>query len=193
VSRCKFVSCVWFYSLPVGVSDPGGSLDRPVKSLRAPCPDGLARDGTQEVGQALYYPAPGVPLVVGVTSASREGERDTEFARRFPRANPPQGGPGRPFYRGKERVQTYNGGRSLCANVSGSGVPKPCVHANVVVGGGLGPCTCDGVAVGGAPESCRSTAGSAARILLTSPCCRKGLRATGVMVHAGHHHYLSPG
>jgi hypothetical protein len=34
----------------------------------------LARDGTQEVGEALYYPAPGVPLVVGVTSASREGE-----------------------------------------------------------------------------------------------------------------------
>jgi hypothetical protein len=43
-----------------------------------PCPDGLAWDGTQEVGQALYYPAPGVPLVVGVTSASREGERDRE-------------------------------------------------------------------------------------------------------------------
>jgi hypothetical protein len=39
-----------------------------------PCPDGFARDGTQEVGEALYYPAPGVPLVVGVTSASREGE-----------------------------------------------------------------------------------------------------------------------
>jgi hypothetical protein len=34
-----------------------------------PCPDGLARDGTQEVGQALYYPALGVPLVVEVTSA----------------------------------------------------------------------------------------------------------------------------
>ena len=41
-----------------------------------PCPDGLARDGTQEVGQALYYPAPGVRLVVGVTSTSREGERE---------------------------------------------------------------------------------------------------------------------
>jgi hypothetical protein len=64
------------------------------------------------VGQALYYPVPGVPLVVGVTSASREGEKDTEFVRRFPRANPRQGGPGPPFYRGKEKVQTYNGGRS---------------------------------------------------------------------------------
>jgi hypothetical protein len=64
------------------------------------------------VGQALYYPAPGVPLVVGVTSASREGEKDIEFVRRFPRAIPRQGGPGPPFYRDKERVQTYNGGRS---------------------------------------------------------------------------------
>jgi hypothetical protein len=70
------------------------------------------RDGTQEVEQALYYPAPGVLLVVGVTSVSRERERYTEFVRRFPRVNPPQGGPGPPFYRGKERIQTYNGGRS---------------------------------------------------------------------------------
>jgi hypothetical protein len=57
-----------------------------------------------------------MPLAVGVTSASREGERereaDTELVRRFPRANPSQGGPGLPFYRGKERVQVYNGGRS---------------------------------------------------------------------------------
>jgi hypothetical protein len=66
------------------------------------------------VGQALYYPAPGVPLAVGVTSTSREGERegDTELVRRFPRTNLSQGGPGLPFYRGKERVQVYNGGRS---------------------------------------------------------------------------------
>jgi hypothetical protein len=34
---------------------------------------------------------------------------------------------------------------------------------------------------------------AAVRILLTSPCCRKGLRATGVMAHAGHHHYPSSG
>jgi hypothetical protein len=63
----------------------------------------------------LYYPAPGVPLAVGVTSArvrEREREGDTELVRRFARANPPQGGPGLPFYRGKERVQVYNGGRS---------------------------------------------------------------------------------
>jgi hypothetical protein len=29
----------------------------------------------------LYYPAPGVPLVVGVTSALREGERERERER----------------------------------------------------------------------------------------------------------------
>jgi hypothetical protein len=53
---------------------PGG-VPGPTSEITAcPCLDGLARDGTQEVGQALYYLAPGVPLVVGVTSASREGE-----------------------------------------------------------------------------------------------------------------------
>jgi hypothetical protein len=64
-------------------------------------------------------------------------------------------------------------------------MPKPCVHANVAVGGELEPYTRDSVAIGEAPEPCRSTSGSAARILLTSPYCRKGLRATGVMVARG--------
>jgi hypothetical protein len=91
---------------------PGGSLGPTSEIVACPYPDGLARDETQEVGQALYYPAQGVLLAVGVTSASRERGRDTEFVRRFLRANPPQGGPGPPFYRGKERVLTYNGGRS---------------------------------------------------------------------------------
>jgi hypothetical protein len=57
-----------------------------------PCPDGLARDGTQDVGQALYYHAPGVPLVVGVTSTSREGERERErepVRSLLPRREPP--------------------------------------------------------------------------------------------------------
>jgi hypothetical protein len=80
----------------VGVSDPG--VPGPTSKIVAacPCPDGLARDGTQDVGIALYYPAPGVPLVVGVTSTSREGERDREGAcssAPFPRANPPPGWP----------------------------------------------------------------------------------------------------
>jgi hypothetical protein len=30
----------------------------------------------KDVGQAIYYPAPGVPLAVGITSASCEGERE---------------------------------------------------------------------------------------------------------------------
>ena len=61
----------------------------------------------------------------------------------------------------------YNGGCSLCANVSGGEVPEPCVHANAVVGE--------------VPEPYRSTAGGAAGILLTSPCFRRGLRITNVM------------
>ena len=58
---------------------------------------------------------------------------------------------------------------------------EPYVHANVAVGGELEPCMRDCVAVEEELEPCRSTAGSAARILLTSPCFRRGLRTTDVM------------
>jgi hypothetical protein len=75
----------------------------------------------------------------------------------------------------------YNGGCSLCANVSGREVPEPCVHANVAVGEVLEPCVCDNVAIGEVPEPCRSAAAGAAGILLTSPCFLRGLRATVVM------------
>jgi hypothetical protein len=91
------------------------------------------------VGQALYYPAPGVPLVVGVTSASRGGERNTEFVRRFPRTNPPQGGPGPPFYRGKERVQTYNGGRSYALTCPAVECLSPVYMPTCPLGESLGP------------------------------------------------------
>jgi hypothetical protein len=64
-------------------------------------------------------------------------------------------------------------------------MPKPYVHANVAVGGELEPCVHDNVAIGEAPEPCESTAGGAARILLTSPCCRKGMRVTDVIVARG--------
>jgi hypothetical protein len=104
-----FTIIIFYYCRHLG---PRGSFGPTSEIAACPCLDGLARDGTQEVGQALYYPAPGVPLVVGVTSASRERGRDAESVRRFPRANPPQGGSGPPFYRGKERIQTYNRGRS---------------------------------------------------------------------------------
>jgi hypothetical protein len=75
---------------------PGGSLGPMSEIAACPCPDGLARDGTQDVGQALYYPTPGVPLVVGVTSTSREGERERERERvrpLLPSREPPSGWP----------------------------------------------------------------------------------------------------
>jgi hypothetical protein len=65
--------------------------------------------------------------------------------------------------------------------VSGREVPEPYVHANVAVGEELEPCVGDNVAVGEVLEPCRSTAVSAAGILLTSPCFHRGLRTTIVM------------
>jgi hypothetical protein len=65
--------------------------------------------------------------------------------------------------------------------VSGREEPEPCVHANVAIGEVLGPYVHGVVAVGGAFEPCRSTAVGAVGTLLTSPCFRKGLRATVVI------------
>jgi hypothetical protein len=65
--------------------------------------------------------------------------------------------------------------------VSGREVPEPCVHANVAVGEVLEPCVGDNVAVGEVSEPCSSTVVGATGILLTSPCFRRGLRATVVM------------
>jgi hypothetical protein len=59
--------------------------------------------------------------------------------------------------------------------------PKPYVHANVAVGEMLEPCVRGVVAVEGAFEPYRSTSVGAVGTLLTSPCFRKGLRATVVM------------
>jgi hypothetical protein len=67
------------------------------------------------VGQALYYPAPGVPLAVGVTSASREGERegDIELVRRFPRVNPSlRVALDFPFIEARREPRCTTGGRS---------------------------------------------------------------------------------
>jgi hypothetical protein len=75
----------------------------------------------------------------------------------------------------------YNGGCSLCTNVSGREVPKPYVHANEAVKEVLEPCVRDNMFVGEVPEPCRSTASGAAGILLTSPCFRRGLRTTIVI------------
>jgi hypothetical protein len=65
--------------------------------------------------------------------------------------------------------------------VSGREEPEPYVHANVAVGEVLEPCVPGVVAVEGAFEPCRSTAVGAVGSLQTSPCFRKGLRATVVM------------
>jgi hypothetical protein len=65
--------------------------------------------------------------------------------------------------------------------MSGREEPEPYVHANVAVGGAFEPCVRSVVAVGGAFEPCRSTAVGAVGTLLTSPCFRKGLKATVIM------------
>jgi hypothetical protein len=65
--------------------------------------------------------------------------------------------------------------------VSDREVPEPYVHANVAVGEALELCVGDNVSVGEVPEPCRSTAVGVVMILLTSPCFRKGLRATVIM------------
>jgi hypothetical protein len=69
--------------------------------------------------------------------------------------------------------------------VSGREVSEPCVHANVAVGEVFEPCVGDNVAVREVLEPCRSTTVGAAGILLTSPCFRRGLRATVVMDACG--------
>jgi hypothetical protein len=102
------------------------------------------------------------------------------FISSFSRATPSHEGPGPSFYRCKERVQVYNGGVAG-ANVSGREVPEPCVHTNVAVREMLEPCVRGIVAVGGVPEPYRSTAVGATRILLMSPCFRRGRRTTVVM------------
>jgi hypothetical protein len=90
---------------------PGGVPGPMSKFVVAcPCPDGLARDGTQGERAARIISHQGV-LVVGVTSV-RERERVSLFVCSFPRVTP-QEGPGPPFYRCKERVQMYNGGVAM--------------------------------------------------------------------------------
>jgi hypothetical protein len=162
-----------------------GPVGQPVNlSLRAPVQMGWREMEHNGKARPVLSRTRGV-LVVGVTSI-REREGVSLFvSSSFPRATLPQEGPRPPFYRCKERVQVSNGGCSLCANVSGREVPEPCVHANVAVGEVLELYVRDNVAVGEVPEPCRSTAGGAAGILLTSPCFRRGLRTTVVMAARG--------
>jgi hypothetical protein len=77
---------------------------------------------------------------------------------------------------GREEPEPY-----VHANVAVGEVLEPCVRGVVAVGRAFEPCVRGVVAVGGAFEPCRSTAVGAVGTLLTSPCFRKGLRATVVM------------
>jgi hypothetical protein len=132
--------------------------------LRAPAQMGW-RKMEHKGACGLYYLAPGV-LVVGVTSIVRERESlATVVFNRLPLL-PPRKALDLPFYRCKESVQMYNGGVAMCY-VASEEVPEPCVHGNVAVGEAL--------------EPCRSTTIDVARILLTFPCFRRGLRTTNVM------------
>jgi hypothetical protein len=152
----------------VGVSDPGDPQpSRPVNlSLRAPAQMGWRK--MEHKGECdLYYLAPGV-LVVGVTSVARARERESRGSRLLPPlpAPLPRKALDLPFYRCKESVQVYNGGVAMCY-VTSVEVHEPCVHGNVAIGEAL--------------EPCRSTAVGVARILLTFPCFRRGLRTTDIM------------
>jgi hypothetical protein len=80
---------LFFHMILVGVSDSGSSEPTSKFVVAAcPSPDGLAREGTQKRGD-LYYLAPGVPLVVGVTSVARGKMGAGSSARRPLCANPP--------------------------------------------------------------------------------------------------------
>jgi hypothetical protein len=99
----------------VGVSTPGGSLDRRVIIVAAcPSPDRLARDGTQGgKNTARVILRQGDALAVGVTSV-HEGEREGLFVSPSSRTTTlSHEGPGPSFYRCKERVQVYNGGIAM--------------------------------------------------------------------------------
>jgi hypothetical protein len=98
----------------VGVSTPGGSLDRRVNlSLRVPAQMGWREMEHKGGKRGSCYPAPGgYARSRGYKrSRGRERERASLFVSPFfPRATLPHEGPGPSFYRCKERVQVYNGG-----------------------------------------------------------------------------------
>jgi hypothetical protein len=158
-------------ALTVGVSDPGGSLDRLVNlSLRVPAQMGWC-EMEHKRGMSLVLSCTRV-LVVGVTSVAREqerereseGERESSPARLLPSllscVSPLFSFLDIPFYKHKEMSQLYNGGVAMCYVASGE-VPGCYVRVNL--------------SVGEVHEPCRSTAVGAAWILLTSPCFRRGL------------------
>jgi hypothetical protein len=81
-------------------------------SLRVPAQMGWREMEYKGENTACVILRQGDALVVGVTSV-REGERVSMFVSPFSRVTLPHEGPGPPFYRGKERVQVYNGGVAM--------------------------------------------------------------------------------
>jgi hypothetical protein len=97
----------------VGVSTPGGSLDRRVKlSLRVPAQMGWREMEHKGENAACVILRQGDALVVGVTSV-RGGERASLLVSPSSRATLSHEGPEPSFYRCKERVQVYNGGVAM--------------------------------------------------------------------------------
>jgi hypothetical protein len=93
---------------------PGGVPGLTSKFVVAcPCPDGLARDGTQRGNETCIILHQGA-CSRGYKRVARERERGSLFVSSSLRANPLQEGTGPPFYRCKERVQMYNGGVARC-------------------------------------------------------------------------------
>jgi hypothetical protein len=77
-------------------------------SLRAPAQMGWRK--IEHKGE-MYYLAPGGARSRGYKRREREGE--SLFVLLVPPRDLSQEGPGRPFYRCKERVQMYNGGVAM--------------------------------------------------------------------------------
>jgi hypothetical protein len=92
--------------------DPGGSLDRRVNlSLRVPAQMGWREMEHKRETRLVLSRTRGCARSRGY-KRSRERERVSLFVSSFSRATLSHEGPGPPFYRCKERVQVYNGGRS---------------------------------------------------------------------------------
>ena len=97
----------------VGVSTPGGSLDRRVKlSLRVPAQMGWREMEHKGETRLVLSRTRGCARSRGY-KRSRERERVSLFVSSFSRATLLHEGLGPSFYRCKERVQVYNGGVAM--------------------------------------------------------------------------------
>jgi hypothetical protein len=147
----------------VGVSTPGGSLDRRVNCRCVSQPRWVgARRNTRgktvrrNHGLVLSCAQGGCACSRGLQAFAWERERARALCvGPFSRAaTPSYEGPGPSFYRCKERVQVYNGGCSNVLTCLSKGSQSPVYMPMWLFGEVLLPCSCDVVAVGGALEPC---------------------------------------